>query len=148
MNKNNKKGNVGIMERIHQFKKRCIKEGVKPPFFMNVTRLEKESILHSQWGVLQPLIRLKTQDFEIDKISIMKFPGVLGKIDNVVLIETFFEEYHTMLTKLFMTDPETGEFLKVASEIKTSPKTSSYSFVTVNDRTGTKWKHTIKTEEV
>ncbi|MBN1535208.1 MAG: hypothetical protein JW908_00645 [Anaerolineales bacterium] len=48
---------------------------------------------------------------------------------------------------LLMVSPETGNALIPASEIIDNLD-GSYSVVVADEKTGAKWKHTIKTEEV
>lgn len=51
------------------------------------------------------------------------------------------------LKQLFLSDPETGDELEFDSP-PVDNGDGSYSFTVTNRKTGTQWKHTVRTEEV
>lgn len=55
--------------------------------------------------------------------------------------------YTEQVTKLLLTDPDTGEEMVVSSPIH-SIEDGSYWFITKSIQSGNYWKHTIKTEEM
>jgi hypothetical protein len=67
--------------------------------------------------------------------------------NNCGLSVTFRRDMNEQLKQLFLSDPETGDELEFDSP-PVDNGDGSYSFTVTNRKTGTQWKHTVRTEEV